>query len=65
MVTVCLILMLAQIYKLELKAIDFVLAFPQAELDVDIWMHLHIGFQVDTKKSLNVTSLSSTKACMV
>ncbi len=32
-----------------MKAIDFVLAFPQAELDVDIWMYLPIGFQVDTE----------------
>ncbi len=46
--TVHLILLLAQIYKLDLKAIDFVLAFPQAELVVDIWMYLPIGFQVDT-----------------
>jgi hypothetical protein len=50
MVTVCLILLLAQIYKPDLKAIDFVLAFPQAELDVNIWMYLPIGFQVDTVK---------------
>jgi hypothetical protein len=35
-VTVCLILLLARKYKLDSKAIDFVLAFPQAELDVDI-----------------------------
>jgi hypothetical protein len=49
MVTVCLILLLARIYKLVLKAIDFVLAFPQAELDVHIWMYLSIGFQVDTE----------------
>jgi hypothetical protein len=32
MVTVSLILLLAQIYKLDSKVIDFVLAFPQAEL---------------------------------
>jgi hypothetical protein len=49
MVTVRLILLLAQIYKLDSKAIDFILAFPQAELDVNIWMHLPIGFQVDTQ----------------
>jgi hypothetical protein len=49
MVTVHLILLLARIYKLDSKAIDFVLAFPQAELEVDIWMHLPIGFQVDTQ----------------
>ncbi len=42
-------LLLAWIYKLDSKAIDFVLAFPQAMLDVDIWMYLQIGFQVDTK----------------
>ena len=42
MVTVPLILLLARIYKLESKAIDFVLAFPQAELDV-------VHFQVDTE----------------
>jgi hypothetical protein len=47
-VTVQLILLLARIYKLDSKAIDFVLAFPQAELDVDIWMYLPIGFHVDT-----------------
>ena len=28
-------------------AIDFVLAFPQADLNVNIWMYLPIGFQVD------------------
>jgi hypothetical protein len=49
MVTVRLILLLAQIYKFDSKAIDFVLAFPQAELDVDIWMYLPIGFHVNTE----------------
>ncbi len=44
MVAVRLILLLAQIHKLDSKAIDLVLAFPQAELDVDIWMYLPIGF---------------------
>jgi hypothetical protein len=47
MVTVRLILVLARMYKLDSKAIDFVLAYPQAELDVNIWMYLPIGFQVD------------------
>jgi hypothetical protein len=49
MVTVHLILLLAQIYKLDSKAIEFVLAFLQAELDVNIWMYLPIGFQVSTE----------------
>jgi hypothetical protein len=49
MVTVRLILLLAQINKLDLKTIDFVLAFPQAELDVNIWMYLLTGFQVKSE----------------
>eukprot|EP00956_Cyclotella_meneghiniana_P017289 scaffold27981_cov37-Cyclotella_meneghiniana.AAC.20 len=40
MPTVRLILAIAHIYKLDSKSIDFVLAFPQAELDVDIWIEL-------------------------
>ena len=39
MLSVRLLLSIAKIYKLESKAIDFVLAFPQADLDVDIWMY--------------------------
>ena len=42
-----LILAIAKIHKLESKAIDFVLAFPQADLKEDIWMQLPIGFQVN------------------
>ncbi len=62
MVTVHLILMLARIYKLESKAIDFVLAFPQAELDVDIWMYLPIGFQVDTENESKCYILKLNKS---
>ena len=62
MVTVCLILLLAQIYKLESKAIDFVLAFPQAELAVDIWMYLPIGFQVDTENESKCYILKLNKS---
>ena len=47
MISVRLLLAITKIYKLDSKAIDFVLAFPQAELDEDIWMYLPIGFQVD------------------
>ena len=43
--TVKLLLVIAKIHGLESKSIDFVLAFPQAELDVDIWMDLPIGFE--------------------
>ena len=47
MLTVRLLLALCNIHGIESKAIDFVLAFPQADLDVDIWMELPIGFNVD------------------
>ena len=42
-----LLLSITKIYNLHSKAIDIVLAFSQADLDVDIWMYLPIGFQVD------------------
>jgi hypothetical protein len=62
MVTVCPILLLARICKLDSKAIDFVLAFPQAELDVDIWMYLPINFQVDTQNESNKYILKPNKS---
>ena len=45
--TVLLILEIARIHNLDSKAIDFVLAFPQADLKEYIWMHLPVGFQID------------------
>ncbi len=60
--TVCLILLLALVYKLDLKAIDFVLAFPQAKLDVNIWMYLPIGFQVDTENGSKCYILKLNKS---
>jgi hypothetical protein len=62
MVTVCLILLLAQIYKLDSKAIDFVLAFQQAEIDVNIWMYLPISFQVDTENGSKCYILKLNKS---
>jgi hypothetical protein len=47
MLTVRLILAIAHIHKLDSKSIDFVLAFPQAKLDVDIWMDLPLGMVPD------------------
>ncbi len=64
MVTVRLIPLLARIYKLDSKAVNFVLAFPQAELDVDIWMYIQLVSKLIQKMSLNDTFLCSTKACM-
>jgi hypothetical protein len=65
MVTVRLILLLAQIYKLESKAIDFDLASPIAELDIDISMYLPICFQVDTENESKCYILKLNKAYMV
>ena len=47
MLTVRLILAISKRHNLDSKAIDFVLAFPQADLEEDIWMQLPIGFQVE------------------
>ena len=47
MMSVRLLLAITKIFKLGSKVIDFVLAFPQADLGVDIWMYLSIGFEVD------------------
>jgi hypothetical protein len=62
MVTVCLILLLTWMYKLESKAIHFFLAFPQADLDVDIWMYLPMGFQVDTENESKCYILKLNKS---
>ena len=49
MLTVRLLLTLCNIHGLESKSIDFILAFPQADLDVDIWMELPTGIVVHGK----------------
>ena len=40
MLSVQLLLAIAHIHGLDSKDIDFVLAFPQADLDIDVWMEL-------------------------
>ena len=58
MLSIRLIIAIAKLHNLTSKAIDLVRAFPQADLEGDIWMYLPIGFQVDghTKASSNVAS---------
>jgi hypothetical protein len=46
MLTVHLLLGLCNIHGWESKSIDFVLAFPQANLDKDIWMELPMGIVI-------------------
>ena len=68
MLSVRLLLAVTKIFKHESKAIDFGLAFSQADLDVDMWMYLPIGFQVDreTEEDSEKNMFSnSTRACMV
>ena len=47
MLTVRLILALCNIHNLESNSIDSVLAFPQADLDVYIWIEIPIDFVID------------------
>ena len=39
------------IHDLETRSIDFVLAFPQADLDVDIYMELPYGFDLEGRRN--------------
>lgn len=39
------LMVLSLLHDLETRSIDFVLAFPQAELDVDVYMELPYGFE--------------------
>ena len=48
-ISVRLVLALSIIHKLESKSIDFVLAFPQADLDRDVFMELPYGFEYGYK----------------
>ena len=44
-------------YKLESESIDFVLAFPQAELEVDIYMEIPQGMEVEGANGPQVLKL--------
>ena len=54
MLSVRLILIIAHVHNLDSKSIDFVLAFPQAELDVDIWMELPRGMTPDQDRATDI-----------
>ncbi len=58
MISVKLLLVIAKIHGLKSKSIDFVLAFPQADLDVDIWMDLPIEFEPVEDPDPRITNLS-------
>ena len=44
------LLPIASIHELASRSIDFVLAFPQAEPDVDVFMDIPLGMGVDVNK---------------
>ena len=45
-ISVRFLLILSELAGLESRTIDFVLAFPQADLDVPVYMELPIGMEV-------------------
>ncbi|MEY3108162.1 MAG: hypothetical protein RL730_513, partial [Actinomycetota bacterium] len=46
-ISVRFLLVISEIAGLETKALDFVLAFPQAELDTPVFMEVPIGIAID------------------
>ena len=47
----CLLLAVDKIHGLPSKSIDFVLAFPQADLEVPVYMELPLGFDAPQNES--------------
>ena len=45
------LMVLSLIHGFETKSIDFVLAFPQADLDTDVYMELSFCFDFEDKRS--------------
>ncbi len=65
--SICLILTIAKIHCFLPKSIDFVLVFPQADLEVPVYMELPIGLvlMLQTVKIASSMCSGSTKVCMV
>jgi hypothetical protein len=61
MISVKRLLVIAKIHGLEPKSIVFVLAFPQADLNIDIWMDLPIGFEPIEDPNHKSSTFSSSK----
>jgi hypothetical protein len=59
---VCLLLAVAKIHGLPLKSIDFVLAFPQADLEVPVYMELLLGFDAPQNGSRKLYVLCLNKS---
>ena len=52
------LLILSVLHDLESRSIDFTLAFPQADLDVDVYMELSPGFDMNGNSGLHVIKLN-------
>ena len=59
--SVGILLILAAIENLHTKSIDFVLAYPQADLDVDIYMELPKGFNMGPESERDVLKLQKNR----
>jgi hypothetical protein len=60
--SVHLILAIAKIHGLSLKSIDFVLAFPQADLEIPVFMELPIGFEAPDGENCKTYVLKLNKS---
>jgi hypothetical protein len=58
----CLLLAVDKIHGLPSKSIDFVLAFPQANLEVPVYMELHLGFDAPQNGSCKLYVLCLNKS---
>jgi hypothetical protein len=62
---VCFLLAVAKNHDIPLKSIDFVLAFPHADLEVPVYMELLLGFDAPQNGSDKLYVLCFNKSCMV
>jgi hypothetical protein len=60
--SVCLILAIAKIHGLSSKSIDFVLAFPQADLEILVFIELSIGFDTQDNEERRFYVLKLNKS---
>jgi len=63
-ISVRFLLILSEIAGLDSRAIDFVLAFPQAELDVPVYMELPIGMEIPGSEGNRKMYLLSLKSSL-
>jgi hypothetical protein len=60
--SICLLLAVAKIHDLPSKSIEFVLVFPQADLEVPVYMELLLGFDAPQNGSRKLSVLLLNKS---